>query len=336
MTYNAAEWVGKCLDACLRFHWPVIVVDNASTDATLAEVRKRPAVQILAQAENRGFAGGANIGIAAAATPKVLLLNPDAEPVGGLEALSLAVDGVSVGAAGGRLISSDGDEQRGFQYRSLPTPLTLAFEILGVNRVFPGNPVNRKYRHPMPTEAGDVEQPAGAFLLVHKEAWLTINGFDETFHPAWFEDVDFCKRLLTAGYRIRYVREAVVIHEGGYSFRNMEWREKQVQWYVSLLRYVSKHFSRLGRTLVCTSLLVALAPRALAGLWMERDAGPLVVVKRVFWLACRHLAGRGEDGVSRRSKKSAQPYALDRLSGACVSGVTAVRHEISQPDGFNG
>jgi N-acetylglucosaminyl-diphospho-decaprenol L-rhamnosyltransferase len=334
VTYNSAECIDRCLDACLRFELPVIVVDNASSDATLAEVAKRPQVLLLRNDTNEGFAAAINAGIQAAATPKVLLLNPDAEPVTGLIFLNAAVDGTVVGAAGGRLLGSDGIEQVGFQHRRLPTPWTLAFEVLGFNRLFPGNPVNRRYRLSAPAEF--VEQPAGAFLLIHKSAWSAIGGFDETFYPAWFEDVDFCKRLLDAGYKIRYVPEAVAIHEGGHSFRKIEWRTRQVQWYVSLLRYGSKHFSWSGRALVCTALIVASVPRAIVGLWTQRSAEALVVFSRVLALSFRFLTGRGEAGVPRRSIKTAQTYALDPLSGACVSGVTAVRHKISQPDGFNG
>ncbi len=75
--------------------------------------------------------------------------------------------------------------------------------MLGLNRLWPGNPVNRRYRClDLDLEAAaDVEQPAGAFLLIRRDAWQALGGFDEGFHPIWFEDVDFLKRARDAGYR---------------------------------------------------------------------------------------------------------------------------------------
>ena len=334
IAYNSGGCIGRCLDACLPLGLPVLVVDNASSDETVAQVTQRSNVRLIRNSENLGFAAAANLGIRASETGKVLLLNPDAEPVSGIEEFIAAVDGGSIGAAGGRLLNLDGTEQSGFQVRTLPTPWTLAFEVLGLNRLFPNNPVNRRYRQQSPAEF--VEQPAGAFLMIQKSAWEAVGGFDESFYPAWFEDVDFCKRLLDAGYRIRFVPEAAARHEGGHSFKRLEWKAKQVQWYVSLLRYGSKHYSWAGRALVCTAVFAASVPRALVGLWTQRSAEPLVVCKEVMGHSLRFLTGRREAGVPRGRIVTAQQYALDPLSGACVSGVTTVRRKISQPDGFNG
>jgi GT2 family glycosyltransferase len=52
---------------------------------------------------------------------------------------------------------------------------------------------------------GLVEQPAGAFLMTRRDVWDQLGGFDQDFHPVWFEDVDFCRRAAEAGYRIQYV-----------------------------------------------------------------------------------------------------------------------------------
>src|SRR5689334_8762080 len=210
ITYNSEEVIGACLDSCLTVSGAtVIVVDNHSSDETIAEVTKR-SVRLIANDTNRGFAAAANQGIAASDDPFVLLMNPDTILRSGLDALIETCRQPEVGAAGGRLVSKTGSAQDGFNVRQFPTALTLSFEALGVNRIWPGNPINRAYRTPTPDEQTfDAGQPAGAMLMVRRSAWHHIGGFDEAFHPVWFEDVDFCLRLRNAGYRIAFAPAAV-------------------------------------------------------------------------------------------------------------------------------
>src|SRR5262249_34250098 len=184
-----------CLDAALPAG-AFIVVDNASGDGTLEQVRRR-GVRLIANSLNRGFAAAVNQGIRAIGSDLVLLLNPDAVLKTSLEPLRLACAAPKAGAVGGKLVDSNRIVQTGFTVRRLPTPLALALEVLLLNRLWPGNPVNWHYRcygfdHDKLTE---VEQPAGAFLMFRREVWEDLGGLDEQFYPVWFEDVDFCKRL---------------------------------------------------------------------------------------------------------------------------------------------
>ncbi len=117
-------------------------------------------------------------------------------------------------------------------------------EVLGINRLVPVNPVNRSYRCldldlSRPAEA---EQPPGAFLMFRREVWQRLGGFDTQFYPLWFEDVDFCKRASDLGLKIQYVPQVTAFHQGGHSIAGLEWGCREVYWYVSLLRYASKHF----------------------------------------------------------------------------------------------
>src|ERR1700691_1592219 len=89
------------------------------------------------------------------------------------------------GLAAGRLIDVTGKTQKGFTIRRFPAPLTLWFELFGLNRIWPSNPVNRRYRYldrDLDLE-GPVEQPAGAFLMFRKDVWERLGGLDEGFHP---------------------------------------------------------------------------------------------------------------------------------------------------------
>jgi GT2 family glycosyltransferase len=242
VTYNSGAVIGECLDSCSQMK--TVVVDNASSDDTLQQVGLRPGVEVIANAENRGFAAAVNQGVQRADAEFVLLLNPDVKLRSDLQPLLAACGQEGTGLATGQLLDEEGNPQTGFSVRRLPTPAALAFEVLGLNRLFPWNPVNRKYRclDLDPSKAADVEQPAGAFLLFRKALWEQLKGFDESFHPLWFEDVDFCKRSLDSGWKIRYVPEVQAIHRGGHSIAQLSWSHRERYWYVSLLKYASKHF----------------------------------------------------------------------------------------------
>ena len=152
VTYNSADVIETCIDACRRLtEDTVVVVDNASVDETVRRVRQIPGVGVIANPTNRGFGAAVNQGIAALNTDAVLVLNPDAIPIRGLDALERSALTKGVGAATGRLIGPDGRDQEGFNIRAFPTAWTLAFEALGLNRLWPGNPVNRRYRRSTPS-----------------------------------------------------------------------------------------------------------------------------------------------------------------------------------------
>lgn len=262
VTWNSGDRIAACLNA-LPPETPAVVVDNASEDGTAALARGRATV--IANQLNRGFAAAANQGIAALDCEFVLLLNPDTL------VRSVVMPGEGVGAVGGRLVGEDGCTQQGFAVRGFPTPLALSFEILGLNRIWRGNPVNRRYRRPDFDfdRAQDADQPPGAFLLIRKKAWEDVDGFDERFTPVWFEDVDFCRRLVGAGWRIRYEPGAVAVHAGGASVKKLEDRERVWYWYANLLRYAGKHFNPLGLGLVRLAMLAAFLPRSIAGVLQD-------------------------------------------------------------------
>src|SRR5690606_20317112 len=161
--------------------------------------RDFPTVTLIASPVNLGFAGGVNAGVHASATPWVLVLNPDvvvdeAAVTRLLDGATSAAAGASgrVGAAGACLTGADGHPQAGFAVRRFPTLATLAVDLLLVDQLWPRNPVTMRYLAADLdlTIDQDVEQPAAACLLVRREAFDAVGGFDEGFHPAWFEDVD--------------------------------------------------------------------------------------------------------------------------------------------------
>jgi len=311
VTWNSEAEIGPCLDALLRWTGDVVVVDNASADGTRGQVRKRDGVCWIGNGMNRGFAAAANQGIRALETPFVLLLNPDAVLLDSPAPLLAACEAPDVGAAAGQLVGLDGQPQRTFAIRRFPGPAALTFEVLALNRVWPGNPVNRRYRcldfdWSRPAE---IEQPAGAFLLIRRAAWEKVGGFDETFYPLWFEDVDFLKRLRAGGWRIVYRPECRARHKGAASVRRISQEDREVCWYSSLLRYAAKHYQPSAFRAVCASVVAGSMLRMVAGIARERNGGPVRVFGRVAGLAWRQLAYRRQPhpaGLADRFRQGAE------------------------------
>lgn len=269
VTHNSGAEIGGCLDALAGFspaEVEIVVVDNASADRTRDEVVAR-GIRCIANPSNESFAAALNAGVRATVAPLVLSLNPDAYLVKGLEAMADFFDhpgDLKIGAVGGLLIGADGTPQRGFMARNLPTPAALIFEVLGINRLWPRNPVNWHYRclGLDPVKVSRIDQPAGAFLMFTREAWQTVGGFDQSFRPIWFEDVDFCARLKSAGYCAFYNPVAVVKHIGSHSIVRLDMENRASYWYGNLLKYAARHYSSAAFRTTCVAVVSGAVFRA--------------------------------------------------------------------------
>jgi len=297
----------SCLDglAELAPEMTATVVDNASTDRTVEQVRRRPGVKLVANRENRGFAGAVNQGFHESGADAVLLLNPDVRLRTSVSPLMDACG--EYGIAAGQLTGPDGRAQAGFTIRRLPTAASLACELLGINRLWPGNPANRRYRYLDRDldRPGPVEQPAGAFLMIRRDVWMHLGGFDEHFHPVWFEDVDFCRRSVETGYRIEYVPQVRGEHLGGHSVRKLGASRMEECWYASLLTYAAKHFDPWSYRGVCLAAVLSAVPRAVVGMIREQSLNPVVSCHKIIRLAVRRLASRTPpEQWFRRTKKT--------------------------------
>jgi N-acetylglucosaminyl-diphospho-decaprenol L-rhamnosyltransferase len=301
VTYNSGDQIGACLDAAQGSGAEIVVVDNASSDHTVAEVKRRE-VRVLVNPTNRGFAAATNQGFAVLNCAYVLLLNPDCVLETSLEPLRHACDLPGAAGAGGLLLDGTGQPQIGFMVRRFPTAASLALEALLLNRVWPSNPINRRYRGVGLdyTTRLEVEQPAGAFLMIRRKVWEELGGFDETFHPLWFEDVDFCRRTVDLGYRLYYEPHAVAKHTGAHSISHLSLEMRRFYWYRSLLKYSAKHFRPLAFRAVCLAVAGGSVLRMIAESAVQRRFGPMASYGGVARLACRSLlfGWRGDSAVA--------------------------------------
>jgi len=271
VTYNSEENIASCLKALAgETEWQVILIDNASVDSTIQRARESGVdVRIVSNPANVGFAAALNQG-AKMATGKVLLvLNPDViVTAGSLSRLAETLSQDGVGGATGLLVAVDGSPALGFNVRRFPTLGRMLAEVLLLNRLWKENPLNRQYRC-LDLDHGslqEIEQPAGACLAVKRNVWESLGGFDETFYPVWFEDVDFCRRLRLHGWKIIYCPAAVFIHSGGHSVNQLSFYDRQVFWYRNMLHYFAKHHSHRETTILRFGLIIGIILRALMSL----------------------------------------------------------------------
>jgi len=239
VAYNALPWIERCLES-VHGH-EAVLVDNGSTDGTVAFVRERfPDVTVVAQA-NRGMGGGNNAGLRTANGRYVLLLNSDAwavdDAVGRL--VAFAEEHPDVAVVGPRLLNPDGSLQR--SVRGFPTLWRLATEYLFLRKLAPRSRLFNAFygdgfAHDRPYEA---EFLMGAVLLVRREAADTVGLFDEDFFM-FSEETDWCYRFRQAGWKVLFTPDAEFVHVGGASTRQ-NWNPMFREQVRGHLRFLAKH-----------------------------------------------------------------------------------------------
>lgn len=251
VNWNVCALLRRCLArlpeaAGPHVRYEVIVVDNASHDDSVAMVRAEfPAVRLRANPTNRGFSGGNNDGIRLARGRTLLLLNPDTEmQPGSLAALLATVDAApAVGMAGPRLLNPDGSVQP--SRRRFPTLATALLESTPLQPYFPNHPILRRYYladQPDDREQ-DVDWITGACMLVRRDVIRQVGGFDEGYFM-YSEELDLCRRIKEAGWRIVYQPAAVVVHHESQS-ADQDVPARHLRFNRSKIRYVLR---RHGRT----------------------------------------------------------------------------------------
>jgi N-acetylglucosaminyl-diphospho-decaprenol L-rhamnosyltransferase len=252
----------------------VIVVDNASTDATADLLPARfPWVRLIRSATNLGFTAGNNVGYATSRGQVIYFLNPDTELVNSRSADD-ATTGVAPGGAGDSLWTlycallenpkvalvgpqlRYGDNTIQGSRRRFPTRLTGFFAGALLGRRWRRNPWIRHFEMDDWPEGfrQEVEWVVGAAMMARRNALeqIKIPGMDGPFDEAFFmysEEVDLCKRLYDAGWSILYVPEAVVIHYQGRSSGQVIAR-RHIHYHRSKILYYEKHYGNGWATLL--------------------------------------------------------------------------------------
>jgi GT2 family glycosyltransferase len=192
--------------------WRLVVADNCSSDDTVDMVnRLAPDAKVVQTGANLGYAAGINA-CAELAEPDEALFVLNADVVlgrGCALALLAACSTGSVGVAVPLVTGTDGSVEPTLRRRPTPTRV-LAEALLGAHAGVLGERVET----PMPSRPIDVDWANGAVLLIPAEVRLRIGKWQEDLF-LYSEEVDYCRRVVDAGWRVRQVPTARAVHEGG-------------------------------------------------------------------------------------------------------------------------
>jgi N-acetylglucosaminyl-diphospho-decaprenol L-rhamnosyltransferase len=318
--HDSAGEVGATLTALgaqLRPGDEVVVVDNASRDGTPEVVRAAaPQATVVESKENLGFAGGCHVGARASRAPLVLFLNPDALPAPGcLDALrACAVARPEWGAWQALVTMADGE---------LVNTAGNVVHYLGFGWAGQlGQPVATADTHPH-----EVGFCSGAALVVRRDAWNAVGGFDERYFM-YGEDLDLSLRLRLAGWGVGIAPAARVAHDYEFTKGDYKWFYlERNRWWTLVGDYPVRLLALLAPGLLAFE--VALLVAAWRGGWLRAKlraqaavlrALPAMLRRRRVVQATRRIAPRAFAAPLAASLDS--PY----LEGAArVPGVDAVQ-----------
>lgn len=226
VTFNSADCIAACVESVLAqtaVTREVIVVDNASTDDTLARL-KPLSCRVISSGENLGFGRGNNLGFTASSGRYIYLLNPDARLVGGDALATLCRrmdDSPRWGMAGTLVGSADGKSE---------SPPAMDY------------PGARHVRRDFSKLPGKIAWIVGASMIIRRELYAKLGGFDPRFF-LYSEETDFCLRLRELGFEIGQVREVAVSHVGAASEDTRDPYAVAARKLRGLLLFRQKHYA---------------------------------------------------------------------------------------------
>ncbi len=253
VTYDALPWIEQCLDSLAGVE--TVVVDNGSSDGTVALVRERYPEVRLVESENRGLGAGWNLGLRRTETTYALLLNADAWLVeGALDRLVAFADTRPHAAVvGPRLLNPDGTLQR--SVRGFPTVWRLATEYFFLRKLAPRSAaLNAFYGGGFDhDEVREVEVVMGACMLLRREAVEEVGYCDEDYF-LFSEETDWCYRFRQAGWQVVFFPGAECIHVRGAAHSGRLYRENLRGHLLFLTKHRGPKVAERARRLLLASL----------------------------------------------------------------------------------
>jgi hypothetical protein len=277
VSYHTRDLLARCLasiqDAPPAGSYEIIVLDNASGDGTVEMLRAQdPDVRVIASDTNLGFAAGVNRALAQAQGETLVILNPDTEVrAGALDALAgFLRDHPEAGAVGPRLVGPAGELE--LSCHAFPSLGRALSGQLGLARLFPRSRLFGAYNMTWwdHAQARRVDWISGACLVVTRRAWDAVGPLDEGYFM-YFEDVDWCRRLVPAGLQCWVLPAAEIMHHEAASWRQTG-PPRVLASQRAAFRYFRKHHGRPAE--ITLRLMTGLGALLRAAFW--GIAGPLV------------------------------------------------------------
>ncbi len=253
VNYNVKAFIQQALESILKatqnIETEIFVVDNHSVDGSVELLREHfPQVELIVNTENVGFAKANNQAIQKARGDYVWLLNPDTLIQEDTPEKLIAVMEADqeIGMLGCKILNDDGSLQLACR-RSFPTPWVAFTKLLGLAKIFPQSKLFGQYNltHRDPDEAYAVEAISGSCMFIRKEALDEVGMLDETFFM-YGEDLDWCFRFGSAGWKVFYTPTTSIIHYKGESSKVASW-DTNTHFYRAMDIFAKKHFSSSSR-----------------------------------------------------------------------------------------
>jgi len=246
---NTKKWVISCLKSIFankpEFSFEVIYVDNGSTDGSVEEIKRFP-VKIIENKKNLGFTKANNIGISKSSGEILFFLNPDTKILGNTlsKMVRFLEKNPEIGVLGPRLYNSEKKDLQ-ISYGGKLTPTVALFSLTFLKKLFPKNIFFKKYFLTLPEKKipTEVEVVSGAALMIKKDIFEKIGGFDERFF-AYFEENDLCLRVKKIGKKVVYFPMGEIIHYGGKATKNIPELSRKI-FVQSRFKFFKKHYGAL-------------------------------------------------------------------------------------------
>ena len=234
VNWNGGSLLTRCVETVVssapKVTYEIVVIDNASADDSLAQLRASAVstrlmasrqLRIINNSENRGFGAANNQAFEITDSPFVFLLNLDTEvPPGTIDKLMAKLDeDQSIGACGPKLLNTDGSLQVSVFFNP-PRVWHTILSQLWLYHLLPARMrgellLGWHWKH---DRERCVPMLGGAAILARRKMIEEVGGFDERFHM-YAEDNEWCWRITNADWRLMFVPEAVVLHHGAHSSR---------------------------------------------------------------------------------------------------------------------
>lgn len=224
VSYNTVAYITRALASVyqetLETSFEVIVVDNASTDDSVAVLRQQfPQIKLIESKQNLGFAGGVRLGVAQASGHYLLLLNPDTVILDNAidKLVKFAQQYPNNGIWGGVTLNNDLSLNSQHAWEK-PTFKNLLFSALGLSKTFNKSAFfnSANYGDWARDSIKEVDILSGCFFLTTRQLWDQLGGLDASFFM-YAEEADYCLKAKALGYQPIVTPDARIIHHGGVS-----------------------------------------------------------------------------------------------------------------------
>lgn len=246
VNYNGLHFFEKCIES-IKEHirdvsFEIIVVDNDSNDESCSYLKENyPEIKLIECNSNLGFGKANNLGVKNATGKHVLLLNNDTILLQNINPLLKEIARKEVGVIGIKMLN--GNNVYTSSVGKFPKPL----DLLKLSNL---NDKRKEFITGEFSEVSyEVDWVSGSFMLLRREVWDSVNGFDEDFFM-YVEDVDLCKRINKTGKKIIFISTINYIHFVGFN------KSREIKLINGYRLYSRKHFYFINSTLAAICLKI--------------------------------------------------------------------------------